>query len=77
MNKNQSRNRMNFYLKLSSFQLPFNLRYKISVFGNQSSELLSIHVYMLISRFLFRFKHQNRNFSVLLGRNIDHGLLKE
>ena len=33
--------------------------------------------YKLILRFLFRFKHHSRNFSVLLGIDIDHGPFKE
>ena len=41
------------------------------------SELLYIHVYNLISRVLFRFKHHSRNVSVLLGKNKDQGPLKE
>ena len=41
------------------------------------NKLLSIQVYKLISQFLFRFKHRSRKFSVLIGKNIEHGPLKE
>ena len=37
------------------------------------NELLFIHVYKLVLRFLFRFKHHY----FVLGKNIDHVSLKE
>ena len=40
-------------------------------------KVLSIHVYKLSSRFMVRFKHHSRNYSVLLDKNIDQGPLKE
>ena len=63
---------------MPGFRVRFDLRYKICEIGNQSSEELIAsfyNVYKFVSRFMF--KHPSRNVSVLFGKNIDHGPLKE